>query len=495
MANTPPLSPEEIAFQNAVAQHAAEMATLDADIAVAVERERKFRPQGVTTNQQQQTLYTEAQKTLQDLQEKRRTLAGKKPGAAGARPSVATTSREQLRSGVGYDAYAPTPGAVNAAGYQQAYGMDVSTTDKILAALKAFNPIPGMGGGGDEFFNALMAGNKYYDADTLRNILDPAGFNAGLIDDAARAAMGNTGLTSGTADTDVALTTGEQTRTPIATQQTNEAAGTRDYNTRWNRANMANNALMVGRRGAQVGLAGLSSVAASSAMPGLLQDPSKDPLGYLSRSAFGPGFLSDVLGTDQYNEYRDQMDAREKVDARLFKGIYGYDRKMAGGRNDFDGPVSEAVQANRVQLRKAIMDTILKKGVGPQDTRAYAAQEKDLNDGFRELDGLIQAAAVASRTGKIPKALSQRIKANSAWLRATGANPKAMIYGTDANEPNAGERGNIYALGMDEDGGGLVFGRQSKSRDSLFEIGEFEDQPPKPAKGQSTNTPAPGQIK
>ena len=467
----------DIDFKNNTAQWDAINVALQADVAAHLEEVRKLRGSSLQGSGTQQ-LYAEAMKRLTDAQAKAAAHGATKQGAAGRGDPVAA-ARQANRAGVGAETYTPNPKAVAAAAFQNTSGSDYDPVARALAFIKRATPFLGKEGG---YYNTAMTASTPFDGTTLQNIMDPDTFNARVAGD-SQLAVAPMGAQAG--DVSLGLTAGQQARPLIQAQRDNEAAGLRTYNADSTRhglyEDIAGGIELGGRRAIQGGTSvaglGLAATGASAAVSKLAGDPSWDLMGQAAYKLFPDSpTLKSVFSTDEFADYRQKLDAQEKLDARLFQGAYGYDRKTAGARPDVDEDgVAGLVGNNRKQLFNSIMSTLTKKQ-GPKGPMSQDAIYQDLKGGFAELDELIEAAALAGKTGKMPKALQERIKQNKAWQYATAANPKSVIYGTDRTAPNAGERGNVYALGMDDEGKNLSFARQGGSRDQLFQAIEMANE-------------------
>ena len=453
-------SQEQIDFKNTTTQWEATNVALAARREALLEHVRKVRSGGMQGGNAQQNLQ-DALAELAKVDAEIKTHAGTKQGAAG-RPDPTTTAR--ANSGATYN---PDPRAVHAAGMQGKYGMDQDNFALAMAFLKRATPFLGQSG---DFRNAVLSQGNYFDAGTLEAIIDPATFSQRVSD---KAALGAGSLYNPSdSDATIGLKTTQNMEGDLNTQIAGERAGLRKYNRDLAYAN-AGELAAKGLKGL-VGTAGfgLGSVGLSSAAAGLTGDPTNDYVGRAAISMFpNSPTLQSLLSTDALLAHEEDLANKKKFDARVFKGIYGYDRKTAGARNDIDGDVGPTIQSNRSALKRSIMAALEAKAMGFEGTSGSDQLMKDVDAGFIELDDLIAAAALHGKSGPIPKSIQEKIKSNRAWQYSTRVNPKGMIYSLDSTG-GAGtgkKRRDIYALGMDDDGKNMVFGRQSDSRDNLFE--------------------------
>jgi hypothetical protein len=460
MAENIPLPQEQIDFQNSTSQWEATNVALATRREALLEHLRKVRSGGMQGGNAQQNM-ADALAELAKVDDEMKLHARTKQGAAG-RPDPTTTAR--ANSGATYN---PDPRAVHAAKMQGEYGMDKDNLAGALAFLRRATPFLGKPG---DFRNSVLSQGNYFDDSTLEAILDPATFS----DRVSGKAQLSAGSLSNPGDSDarIGLKANQNMEPDLNAQIAGERAGLRKYNRDLAYAN-AGELAAKGLKGA-VGTAGfgLGSVGLSSAAAGLTGDPTNDFIGRAAISMFpNSPTLQSLLSTDALLAHEEDLSNKKKFDARVFKGIYGYDRKTAGARNDIDGDVGPTIQANRSALKRSIMAMLEAKAMGFEGASANDQLMKDVDAGFIELDDLISAAALHGKSGPIPKSMQEKIKSNRAWQYSTRVNPKGMIYSLDSTGgPGTGKkRRDIYALGMDDDGKNMVFGRQSDSRDNLFE--------------------------
>ena len=456
----PILPQEQIDFQNTTTQWEATNVALATRREALLEHLRKVRAGGMQGGNAQQNM-KDALDELAKVDAEMKAHAATKQGAAG-RPDPTTTAR--ANSGATYN---PDPRAVHAAKMQGAYGMDKDPLALAMAFLKRSTPFLGEPG---DFRNALLSQGNYFGDSTLEAILDPATFGDRV---SGRAQLGAGSLFNpGDSDATIGLKTNQNMEGDLNVQIANEREGLRKYNKDRFYADAGELAAKGLKGVAGTAGFGLGSVGLSSAAAGLTGDPTNDFVGRAAMSMFpNSPTLQSLLSTDALLAHEEDLANKKKFDARVFKGIYGYDRKTAGARNDIDGDVGPFVQSNRDALKRSILASLEAKAMGFAGTSASDQLIKDVDEGFYDLDKLIAAAALHGKTGPIPKSIQEKIKSNRAWQYSTKVNPKGMIYSLDGTG-GAGtgkKRRDIYALGMDEDGKNMVFGRQSDSRDNLFE--------------------------
>lgn len=484
----------DIDFKNAQSQWEATQVALLAEAEQLKHREQAFRKsglQGGATNQRYDDILA-AQKALAAKIEAH---AGKKPGAAQRGDPVAA-ARQANQAGIGSDStYTPDPRAVALARSQKSGGMAPDPLLDAIAFMKRATPFLGQEG---DFYNPAALRTSAFDTPTMENILNADAFNAGLYD-SAQLMQGV--MPSSTGDVRLGLGAGAIVNDPngrLATQRANETAGVTRANTRLQRIQqletLAGLINKFGTKGIQYGggaaAVGLGSVGASSAAAKLSGDPEYDLVGRAAYGMFDSPTLRALLATDDYQNFAVAKEekaktdkaaaaktaeeaaiaaAKEKLaadfDSRLFKGLYGYDRKTSGGYNDV--PTEELLGS----ARRRFLDDMGSKGAAafglkPGDP-ALASYRSELSASAAQLDDLLAAAAQEGATGKISRNTKKLIRESAAFKNMLQHNPKGVYYGGD-KKPGPSGRLNVYGVGLSDDGNDLVFGVNPGSRAERF---------------------------
>ena len=468
----------DIDFKNASAQWEATQVALLAEAEQIKHREQAFRKsglQGTGTNQKYDDILAE-QKTIAA---KIQAHAAKKPGAAERGDPVAA-ARQANQAGVGSDStYTPDPRAVTLAKSQKSGGMASDPLLDAIAFMKRATPFLGEQG---DFYNPASLRIGAFDTPTMENILNADAFNSGLYDSAQlmQGVMPNS-----TGDVRLGLGAGAIVNDPngrLATQRANETAGVTQANTKLQRlqqletlAGLINN---VGTKGIKYGgsaaLTGLGAVGASSAAAKLSGDPEWDLVGRAAYGMFDNPTLRGLLATDDYQNFAVAQEekaktdkaaaaktaeeaaiaaAKEKLavdfDSRLFKGLYGYDRKTSGGYNDV------ATEDLLGSARRRFLDDMGAKGAAafgmkPGDP-SLANYRSELSASASQLDDLLAAAAQEGSTGKVSRNTKKLIRESAAFKNMLQHNPKGIYYGGDKKAGPSGICGPCTMLSAHRD--------------------------------------------
>lgn len=478
----------QIDFVNAQAQWEAKQQALALRRAAALQAEQSFR--GGAKNAQGTLVpgkYDEAAAALAAVDAELAAHAATKPGAAG-RGDPTAAARVANAGGVGSDRYVPDAQALAIAQAQKSRGSEVNFGDEFMAFLKRATPFIGQQG---DFYNVASGGVTPFDDPTLQAILDPAGFNERVF---GAAQLGVGGMSPATGDITLGLNSGQIAAPAIDAQRVKETAGIKAANTKLNRLQriegIAGGIEAMGRKGLTaagkgikatakygggVAGAGLAGVGASSAA-GKLIDPKYDFMGQLAYMASDNPTLRSLLATDNFQTYMQnketdaqQQKLREAFDSRLFKGLYGYDRKAMGGYNEVDPFETLRSSRNRF-VTNSVNKTTAKSGNAPglaESTRA------SLTASAKELDKLMAAAAAEGRVGPISKNTKKLIRDNPAFKAMIEANPKDVFYSGSVDSEGS-DIPSVYGIGLSEDGTDLTFGRGTGKRADMFEQFNFE---------------------
>lgn len=467
----------QIDFVNSQAQWEATHAALMQARATAEQNMQALRKGGMNAQGTQlPQMYDAAQKTLAAIDAKLEQHAATKPGAAG-RGDPTATARQANIAGVGSDMYVPDPQAIRIAQNQKSRGSEIGMGDEFLAFLKRATPFLGQQG---DFYNATSPGVMPFDDPTLQAILDPAGFNERTF---GAAQLGVGAMAPATGDVTLGLNAGQIAAPSVDAQRNKESTGIKAGNTALNRLQrlegIAGGIEAIGRKGIKgvgYGAGALATGAGASAGAAKFIGPEYDFLGQLAHMATDNPTLRRVLSTDTFQTHlqnketeAQQQKLREAFDSRLFKGLYGYDRKAMGGYNDVDP--FETLRSSRDRfVTNSVNKSTAKSGNAPGLTESTRTS---LVASSKDLDKLMAAAATEGRVGPISKNTKKLIRENAAFKAMIEANPKDVFYSGSVDREGS-DVPSIYGIGLSEDGTDLTFGRGTGKRADMFEQFNFE---------------------